>query len=127
MGMERRVVGYYTGNHFSGAVAAVVVITGVDVAVVEATWNGFGSRFHKWVHNVGTAGLRQSMEFHMGKPLPAILVVPHPHPDNQMVLLDEARLHGESPLQAQLKETYDQRDTDADVSSGFLGTFPAPC
>ena len=46
--MERRVVGYYTGNHFSGAVAAaVVVITGVDVAVVEATWNGFGSRFHK--------------------------------------------------------------------------------
>lgn len=124
MGMERR-VGYYTGNHFSGAVAAVVVITGVDVA--EATWNGFGSRFHKWVHNVGRAGLRQSMEFHMGKPLPAILVVP-PHPDNQTVqLLDEARLHGESPLQAQLKETYDQRDTDADVSSGFLGTFPAPC
>ena len=117
--MERW-VGYYTGNHFSGAVAAVVVITGVDVA--EATWNGFGSRFHKWVHNVGRAGLRQSMEFHMGKPLLAILVVPDP--DNQM---DEPRPHEESLLQAQLKETYDhQRDTDADVSSGFLGTFPAP-
>ena len=52
LGMER--VGYYTGNHFS----VVVAITGVDVvAVVEATWNGFGSRFHKWVHNVGRADL----------------------------------------------------------------------
>ena len=44
LGMER--VGYYTGNHFSVA-AVVVAIIGVDVAVVEATWSGFGSRFHK--------------------------------------------------------------------------------